>query len=40
MRPIVIAELKVAFAANLSAEQAEGLRATLEQVRESACSTS
>lgn len=40
MRPVVIAELKAAFAANLSDRQAEELRSTLEQVRSSACGTS
>jgi DNA-binding MarR family transcriptional regulator len=39
MRPVVVAELKVAFAAKLSAEEAEALRATLERVRASACSS-
>jgi DNA-binding MarR family transcriptional regulator len=37
MRPVVVAELRVAFAANLSERQADGLRATLERVRSSAC---
>jgi DNA-binding MarR family transcriptional regulator len=37
MRPIVVAELEVAFAANLSAGEANELRATLERVRTSAC---
>jgi len=37
MRPVVIAELKVAFAANLSVRQAKDLRDTLEGVRSSAC---
>jgi DNA-binding MarR family transcriptional regulator len=37
MRPIVVAELEVAFAANLSERQADELRATLERVRGSAC---
>jgi DNA-binding MarR family transcriptional regulator len=40
MRPVVIAELKVAFAANLSERQADELRSMLEQVRSSACSVS
>jgi DNA-binding MarR family transcriptional regulator len=40
MRPVVIAELGVAFSANLSVRQAEGLRDTLERVRSSACGTS
>jgi DNA-binding MarR family transcriptional regulator len=37
MRPVVVAELQVAFAANLSERQADELRATLERVRTSAC---
>ena len=37
MRPIVRAELAVAFSANLSVEQAEELRTTLERIRSSAC---
>jgi DNA-binding MarR family transcriptional regulator len=40
MRPIVIAELKVAFAANLTDGQADELRGMLEQVRSSACGAS
>jgi DNA-binding MarR family transcriptional regulator len=40
MRPVVIAELEVAFSANLSVGQAEELRETLERVRASACSLS
>jgi DNA-binding MarR family transcriptional regulator len=40
MRPIVRGELAVAFSANLSADQAEGLRGTLERIRSSACGTS
>lgn len=39
MRPVVVAELKVAFAANLSAGEADALRDTLERVRASACGT-
>jgi len=39
MRPIVRAELASAFSANLSVEQAEELRAMLDQVRSSACGT-
>lgn len=39
MRPLVRAELASAFSANLSVEQAEGLRSMLEQVRSSACGT-
>ena len=37
MRPVVVAELKAAFAANLSATEADALRETLERVRISAC---
>lgn len=37
MRPVVVAELKVAFAAKLSAIEADALRETLERVRVSAC---
>jgi DNA-binding MarR family transcriptional regulator len=40
MRPLVVAELRSAFAANLSAAEAEGLRDTLERVRASACGQS
>jgi DNA-binding MarR family transcriptional regulator len=40
MRPVVIAELKVAFAAKLSVAEANELRDTLERVRVSACSES
>jgi DNA-binding MarR family transcriptional regulator len=39
MRPVVVAELEVAFAANLSDRQADELRGMLEQVRSSACGT-
>jgi DNA-binding MarR family transcriptional regulator len=39
MRPVVIAELKVAFAAKLSVAEADELRDTLERVRESACAS-
>jgi DNA-binding MarR family transcriptional regulator len=39
MRPVVVAELKVAFAAKLSAAEADALRETLERVRVSACGT-
>jgi DNA-binding MarR family transcriptional regulator len=39
MRPVVVAELKLAFAAKLSAAQANGLREALDQVRTSACGT-
>lgn len=37
MRPVVRGELAVAFSANLSADQAEELRTTLERIRLSAC---
>ncbi len=37
MRPVVVAELKVAFSARLSVEEANALRDTLDQVRASAC---
>jgi DNA-binding MarR family transcriptional regulator len=40
MRPLVRAELASAFSASLSVEQADELRAMLEQVRGSACGTS
>jgi DNA-binding MarR family transcriptional regulator len=40
MRPVVVAELKVAFAANLTDRQADELRGMLEQVRSSACGAS
>ncbi|HEX3608867.1 MAG TPA: MarR family transcriptional regulator [Solirubrobacterales bacterium] len=39
MRPAVIAELEVAFAAKLSVGQADELRDTLDRVRTSACGT-
>jgi DNA-binding MarR family transcriptional regulator len=39
MRPVVISELKTAFAAKLSVAEANELRSTLERVRESACAT-
>jgi DNA-binding MarR family transcriptional regulator len=39
MRPVVVAELKVAFAAKLSVAEADTLRDTLERVRVSACGT-
>jgi len=38
MRPVVVAELEVAFSANLSLAQAKELRQTLDRVRTSACS--
>jgi DNA-binding MarR family transcriptional regulator len=37
MRPVIVAELKTAFAANLSDREADELRSMLEQVRSSAC---
>jgi DNA-binding MarR family transcriptional regulator len=37
MHPVVVAELKIAFAANLSERQADELRGMLERVRSSAC---
>ena len=37
MRPVVVAELEVAFAAKLSAAQANDLREALDRVRASAC---
>ncbi len=37
MRPAVVAELEVAFSANLSVAQAKELRRTLDSVRSSAC---
>jgi DNA-binding MarR family transcriptional regulator len=40
MRPVVVAELRVAFAANLSDAQARDLREALDRVRGSACGTS
>jgi len=39
MRPVVVAELKLTFAAKLSAAEADVLRDTLERVRVSACGT-
>lgn len=39
MRPVITAELRVAFEANISAEQAEALSETLDRVRDSACGT-
>jgi DNA-binding MarR family transcriptional regulator len=39
MRPVVVAELEVAFAAKLSTAEADALRETLERVRISACGT-
>jgi DNA-binding MarR family transcriptional regulator len=40
MRPVVSAELDVAFTANLSEGEADQLRGTLERLRGSACGTS
>ncbi len=40
MRPIVRGELDVAFTANLSVEEADELRATMDRIRGSACGTS
>jgi DNA-binding MarR family transcriptional regulator len=40
MRPVVVAELKIAFAANLSDRQAGELQGMLERVRASACGVS
>ena len=37
MRPVVVAELKSSFAANLTPAQAKDLRETLDRVRSSAC---
>ena len=37
MRPVVVAELKSSFAANLTAAQAKDLREALDSVRASAC---
>lgn len=39
MRPVVSAELEVAFAANISHGEADELRETLERLRGSACGT-
>jgi DNA-binding MarR family transcriptional regulator len=38
MRPVIVAELEIAFSANLSLEQANELRETLDNVRTTACS--
>jgi DNA-binding MarR family transcriptional regulator len=38
MRPVIVGELEVAFSANLSVEQANELRETLDGVRTTACS--
>jgi len=40
MRPVVRGELAVAFTANLTAAEADALRATMERIRSSACGTS
>jgi DNA-binding MarR family transcriptional regulator len=40
MRPVVVGELKIAFAANLSDAQARDLREALDRVRGSACGAS
>ena len=40
MRPVVVAELRASFAANLSDAQARDLREALERVRVSACGSS
>jgi DNA-binding MarR family transcriptional regulator len=37
MRPVVVAELRTAFVANLSDAQARDLREALDRVRDSAC---
>jgi DNA-binding MarR family transcriptional regulator len=37
MRPVIVGELEVAFAADLSVEQAEELRRTLDGIRGGAC---
>jgi DNA-binding MarR family transcriptional regulator len=37
MRPVVVGELEVAFAANITARQAQQLRETLDRVRGTAC---
>jgi len=39
MRPVVIAELKVAFAASLSVREAKDLRDTLDGIRSSTCTS-
>ena len=38
MRPVIVGELELAFSANLSVEQANELRETLDSVRAAACS--
>ena len=37
MRPVIVGELEIAFSANLSVEQANELRETLDGVRNNAC---
>jgi|GEM_PF-6830133 len=37
MRPVVVAELKIAFSAKLSVAEANDLRDTLDRVRSSSC---
>ena len=39
MRPVIVGELELAFSANLSVEQANELRASLDRVRATACGT-
>ncbi len=39
MRPVIVGELEIAFAANLSVKQANELRDNLERVRSTACGT-
>lgn len=39
MRPVIVGELEIAFAANLSVGQANELRDNLERVRSTACGT-
>ncbi len=38
MRPVIVGELQIAFSANISAEQANELRETLDGIRTTACS--
>jgi DNA-binding MarR family transcriptional regulator len=38
MRPVIVGELELTFSANLSVEQADELRDTLDRVRSSTCS--
>jgi DNA-binding MarR family transcriptional regulator len=37
MRPVIVGELEVAFSANISVEEADELRGTLDRVRGTAC---